>query len=221
MFIRVLTALCLAMALSQIAYAQTSDNSINVVGESGQIQSLEIPQTSNPAPKPTSNKAPVKSAPAKQPLSTQDLLKQMENALGNEVESLKKESTQKLTPPKAPPQKEKIQKSPPVKKKARQNVRKKNARTEIKKRTHTPSDIVPVPPSAKPAKPALVQPAPIVIDRNYALRKALDIAPPSRSFTVFENRTFKDRIVYQVTFKTTSGFHDILIDAETGDVLKR
>jgi len=58
------------------------------------------------------------------------------------------------------------------------------------------------------------------ITPEIAKRMAIEIAPPSRSVEVYR-RTYQDRPVYQVTFKTDRGFHDILIDAENGEILKR
>lgn len=66
--------------------------------------------------------------------------------------------------------------------------------------------------------PAYVAGQPVDADR--ALRLALDVAPPSRGYEVIR-RTYQDRPVFQVTFRTEDGLHDVLVDAETGDILKR
>jgi len=58
------------------------------------------------------------------------------------------------------------------------------------------------------------------ITPEIAKRMAIEIAPPSRSVEVYRRR-YKERPVYQVTFKTDHGYHDILIDAENGEILKR
>lgn len=58
------------------------------------------------------------------------------------------------------------------------------------------------------------------ITSDAALRLALEVAPPARSFEV-SRRVYQDRPVFQVTFKTENGLHDVLVDAETGEILKK
>lgn len=125
--------------------------------------------------------------------------------------------------------KEKPKKKSVVKKRKRVK-----SKVSSKKNVHhyQPSSMPPPLPRLKPEKPTYVVspsritdytdlPSNVKIDKDVALRIALEYAPPARSFTVYEGRQYKDRIVYQVTFRTEGGPHDILVDAETGDVLKR
>lgn len=101
----------------------------------------------------------------------------------------------------------------------------------VKKEAPSPKRTPPKPPSVKgPTKEEsigrVVKPAPAPvqegakIDKDAALRIALEIAPPARRFLV-SRRTYQDRPVFQVTFFTENGPHDILIDSETGEILKR
>ncbi|MAZ76961.1 MAG: hypothetical protein CMH31_06660, partial [Micavibrio sp.] len=117
-------------------------------------------------------------------------------------------------------------------KKKRKASKARRSRTKRNVHTYTKTNMPPPLPSLKPAKNAYVPTAPriidytnlpsgVVIDGDTALRIALEYAPPSRSFTVYEGRQHKGRVVYQVTFKTDGGPHDILIDAKNGKVLKK
>lgn len=133
---------------------------------------------------------------------------------------------------------EKNKTSKKILKKSGKDIKKKKIykKTVAKKRVITNSykktNALPPLPSIKPAKPVVSEhyyrdidytnlPNGVVITSDVARRIALEYAPPSRSVTVYENRKYKDRIVYQVTFKTDNGMHDILIDAQNGDVLKK
>ena len=59
-----------------------------------------------------------------------------------------------------------------------------------------------------------------VITRDLAIRAALEVAPPARGFEVY-GTIYKERPAFQVRFKTEDGPHDVLIDGETGKVLKK
>lgn len=179
-------------------------------------------------------------------MSAAELLKQME-AASHPADSkpvVVEEPPQKEVEPTIAPVKKKTQavikqkKYEPVKKAEKKKVvpskkEKKKAVTKTVKRTYLSSDLPPPLPNLKPNTPTQSSkaqariinyndvPNDIVMTRDIALRIALEYAPPARSFTVFEGRDYKGRIVYQVTFKTEGGPHDILVDAQNGKVLKR
>ena len=214
--------LCFFWGIAAMAQDQTS------------LQSLQIPQKKD----------------NQQPMSTQDLLKQMEQAFEGGAQVASEPSN--ITEKKAPPQKEiepieqierepvkpvtpKVVKTAPVVKK-KTNKKNVKRRAEQKKvslvRSYIPSTAFPPLPNIKPMNVEPVRhqerltdyrdlPDNIVITKDIATRVALEVAPPSKSFTVFEGRQYKDRIVYQVTFKTDSGLHDVLVDSQTGDILKK
>jgi uncharacterized membrane protein YkoI len=136
-----------------------------------------------------------------------------------------KEAVQKFEP-KAKPKK--------VIKKKTKKKRKLSPSRQSKAMTHkyVKTNMPPPLPLVKPPKPSYVATTPrivdytnlpsgVVIDSDTALRIALEYAPPARSFTVYEGRQHKGRVVYQVTFRTEGGPHDILIDAEDGKVWKK
>lgn len=119
-----------------------------------------------------------------------------------------------------------------VAKKKRASPKRASAK-KVYKRTYTPSALPPPLPNIKPDQPKYVEqlattiidyrniPDGVTITKDLALRIALEYAPPARSFTVFEGRDYNGTIVYQVSFKTDEGMHDILVDAQNGKVLKR
>ena len=57
-----------------------------------------------------------------------------------------------------------------------------------------------------------------VIPQNRAVAIAIDRAPPARDFDVFR-RMHGDRRVYAVVFRTDSGPYEVLVDAQSGDVV--
>lgn len=61
------------------------------------------------------------------------------------------------------------------------------------------------------------QPGPVT--RDEALRVALDVAPPSRSTEVYP-ADFNGLKVFQVVFKTEDGDQYILVDRQTGAIVK-
>ena len=63
-------------------------------------------------------------------------------------------------------------------------------------------------------------PADVTITRDLAVRVALEVAPPSRGYDVFR-MDYKGRPAYQIRFKTEGGPHDVLVDAQNGEVLKK
>lgn len=63
-------------------------------------------------------------------------------------------------------------------------------------------------------------PSGTVITRDLAVRVALEVAPPSRGFDVYQTN-YEGRPAFQVRFKTDNGPHDVVVDAETGKVLKK
>ena len=137
-----------------------------------------------------------------------------------EVESIKEAVIKKVEPKKT------------VAKKKRKITNSRRAKAKPKVQTYAKTNMPPPLPTLKPVKPAYAPmtprvvdytnlPSGVVIDSDTALRIALEYAPPARSFTVYEGRKYKDRVVYQVTFRTEGGPHDILIDSENGDVLKK
>lgn len=93
-----------------------------------------------------------------------------------------------------------------------------------KRREPRPDDAPYSPP--KPDKPGKMvsQPQPVAIPDGYpiteklAKRIALRIAPPSRDIDVYR-RSFEERAVYLVRFKTDKGFFDVLVDMESGDIV--
>lgn len=118
------------------------------------------------------------------------------------------------------------------KKPAVSKTTKKNA-PKVAQRTYIPSQLPPPLPALKPNEPAYVPqsiariidytniPEGVVITKDVALRIALEVAPPSRSFTVLDGRDYKGTTVYQVSFKTENGMHDVLVDAQNGKILKQ
>lgn len=85
--------------------------------------------------------------------------------------------------------------------------------------------------AAPPPKPAVVTPPRLpvqreiengqapVITRGKAISIALGYAPPSTDVEVYR-ASFQGRNVYAVEFKTEAGFHEVLIDDQTGKVLE-
>ncbi len=59
----------------------------------------------------------------------------------------------------------------------------------------------------------------VPLTRDDAVRIALKAAPPARRFQA-RQIVHKERPVYIVTFFTDGGPHDILVDAETGDIVQ-
>lgn len=58
------------------------------------------------------------------------------------------------------------------------------------------------------------------ISERQATRIALEIAPPSRGYNVLK-RTYDDKLIYVIRFRTERGQHDILVDALTGKILQQ
>ena len=222
-----LSVVCLGAFVPLIAHAQDT-GTIKVIRDDGAIQSIEIPSAPSVA-----EEVVVSPAPKTEPkvMSAEDLMKQMEEAIPAEAVSV----------PEVKPEPEETKpvvtkKDAPKAKKKKVIAKKKTTKSKAVAKSsvhqYMPSSTPPPLPNIKPPKPTYVaQPSRITdytdlpsntyIDRDVALRVALEYAPPARSFTVHDNRQYKDRIVYQVTFKTEDGPHDILVDAETGDVLKK
>ncbi len=78
---------------------------------------------------------------------------------------------------------------------------------------------------AAPAVPYVAPPpesaqAAGVIGKNRAVAIALSHAPPASNYKV-AGRMEGDRRVYAVTFRTEKGAHEVLVDAESGDILRR
>jgi len=199
------------------------------------IDSVKIPVQKN------------KTAPV---MSGQDLLKQMEGAIKapaplkndtkeardivsepikKDVETSSVENNKESVVKPVEPKPKKISKKSYNKKK---NAKKKRIVKKDIIRSYTAKVGPPPLPSFKPKANAISQvqkpvldyknlPSNMTIDKDTALRIALEYAPPARSFTVHENRTYKGKNVYQISFKTENGMHDILVDSESGRVLKK
>lgn len=178
-------------------------------------EKLPIPPDAVPLEEPINKVAPAPVQVKKETIETQTPKADVENT----------KSPIQVVVDKAP--KKKIAKKTAKKRKVYQSRQSKSITHKYAK-TNMPPPL----PRIKPEKPSSVVSTPRIIDytklpegvvihSDTALRIALEYAPPARSFTVYEGRQYKDRIVYQVTFRTEGGPHDILIDAENGDVLKK
>jgi hypothetical protein len=100
------------------------------------------------------------------------------------------------------------------KKEAAKSPEKKSVKKKSKKKK-TP----PVPPRPPVQKDSSSAAAPgVEITGRAATLIALDAAPPSSGFTSMR-QSYKGRDVYVVTFKTSDGPYDVLIDVVTGDVV--
>ncbi|MEM9469902.1 MAG: PepSY domain-containing protein, partial [Pseudomonadota bacterium] len=219
---RILVLSVLIFLLFTRVQAQDS-NSIRVVKEDGQIQSLEIPKATVPAVQKEEVQSPVI-------MTGEDLLKQMEKADVEKPQSAQEELKEQIVVKKEEIKVEQKKKQEKIVKTAP----KKGVTNKVKKqviKSYIPSSETTPLPSIKPQQRVVQKPSKKVdytnlpknfaIDKDAALRIALEYAPPARSYTVFENRQFQDRVVYQVSFRTPEGVHDVLVDAENGKVLKK
>jgi uncharacterized membrane protein YkoI len=212
MKIRMLTAsLLISLSMPQLAQAQ---NKIIILQKDGSREEiiLDQPTPAAKAPEPVSEKP---SAPTQ---TAEDLLKGEANLnVAPEVKAaIEPKTKQKSKPTIAPKTK------PIVKKEVPKAAVKQEVKIPTPKLKPNEQEIF----RAKTAKPLIdhIDPRDIpegtVITRDLAVRAALEVSPAARSFDVFST-TYKDRPVYQVRFKTEGGPHDVIIDGETGKVLRK
>lgn len=200
----------LLVVILAVPVAQAQDNVIRVINEDGSVTEFEIPGWGAEAPRVP------KAQPKVQP---------------------KKQAPQKRSPRKVEPKKTvPLLKDEPMAPTIDDAVGKTIEPSEMEVTPETLSESFPFPlPSRKPRVPAGfgkknvrdLPPAPTelmpgtVINEKRAIDIAIDHAPPSRKFKTF--RIVVDgRPVYQVVFKLDSGgVHEVLVDAFTGDLVKR
>lgn len=236
---------CLGALTNISVMAQDGAEVIKVIKDDGAIQSLEIPKQSEPTFPQSSMSAgdllKQMEAAMKDPV-VKDAVAEDKVNKGAEIfvpkssdDPIPKDAVPIFEPKNIEPVKAESVKFVPQKKtikKVKKKIVKKAPKRKVIARQYTQTNAPPPLPRLKPAKPILSAksyrsidyanlPSGVAITGDVARRIALEYAPPARSVTVYENRKYKDRTVYQVTFKTENGMHDILIDAENGDVLKR
>lgn len=207
MKLRLFLALFLFIPLS--AQAQ---NKIIVIGEDGKKQeiTLDQPQINPVEPEPAKESAPQISEPA--PLSASDLMRIEDPASPKPAPATQ---TQQSVPK---PQKA-VVKPPAIKR----SPVKQTSMIPIPPRKPSAEDVARWVEESKPVfnfvDPKNIPPD-VAITRDLAVRVALEVAPPSRGYEVFRT-DYKDRPAYQVRFKTEAGPHDVVVDAESGEVLKK
>lgn len=208
----------MAFGLMMAAPAQ-AQNKIIILKKDGSREEIIIDQPAVPEVQKPS--APtVKKIPGPKTMSAKELMEAAPVV----------ETVEEVAKPQAPKPKP-VVKPAPAKKKA---APKKAVKAKAKKVTPK-KPVTPVPPPkpdeegiarAKAARPLIdhIDPRNIppgtVITRDLATRAALEVAPPSRGFDVF-GTTYKDRPAFQVRFKTENGPHDVIVDGETGKILKK
>lgn len=179
------------LCLSAPAFAaDDSEYTIKVIGDDGSVQVLDLRQSAQPAPP---SAPPPEAAPAKPPPVKQEAA--VARPVPEDVVPEPAPAPQKAPEPKKPAVKKAAVKAPP-----------------------------PPPPQAvkPPPLPVQRQAAPgkaPVITRGKAISIALGYAPPSSDVEVFRSN-YQGREVYAVIFKTEGGFHEVLIDDQTGKVLE-
>jgi uncharacterized membrane protein YkoI len=224
-------------------FAQESAGAITVIRKDGAIQSLEIPKQ----PKATSQNTmsgldllqQMEAAIAKESAAPAQI--EVHQNIPGVPEVILKERKRLPIPAEAIPLEEpkinapvKIKKPviPAVKKTIKKTPLKSNVPSKVTTHKYAKTLVAPPLPNAKPLKSKVTVPVSraldytnlpdnVMIDSDTALRIALEYAPPARSFTVHEGRQYQGKSVYQVTFKTENGAHDVLIDSTNGDVLKK
>ena len=194
------------------AQAFAQDHVIRVIGDDGNETVVEIPSPNAPArapEKPASPSEPVvKKVPSRSILDPVPTQTQPAAAPALTPPAITK------TAPDIPVRSAPIPKPKTVKAAA------------IKKPVAPRPSAKPLPPMPDPAldpeKAAYYAPPKAVdgkeVSQKLAKRIALEIAPPSRNIQVFP-RTFEDRPVHVVRFKTDDGFFDVLVDRENGEIL--
>lgn len=192
-FLSISGCLFLFVLAAPMASAQAQQDRIIIIHKDGTSEEFKVP----------SGGAPVKSAPAPAPAPKI-------HTWVEPVPAVKRED-----PPPAPPAPQKP------------SVAKSAAARATPVPAQRPENALPIPPrkpdaeSRKPYRPyKWALPEGHAVTSDAALRIALEVAPPARSFEV-SRRIYQDRPVFQVTFKTEGGFHDVLVDAQTGEILKK
>ena len=190
---RILLAAMVCLSAPALA-ADDSEYTIKVIGEDGSVQVLDLRQAPNapdPLPHPAEPAAPEVPSPA--------------------------------------PVKEEVSAVPPVPKAER--APKAAAAPAPQKAAKKPAVKKAVVKAAPPPPPQAVKPPPLpvqrqaapgrppVITRGKAISIALGYAPPSSDVEVFRS-DYQGQEVYAVIFKTEDGFHEVLIDDQTGKVLE-
>lgn len=194
---RLFTLLWVAFLVGAVpALAESGDNMIRIINKDGSVTEFEIPAEKRlpPPAQPETAPAPATSpAPEAPSLAPQTALPEAAAPAPSPEPVLAPEST---APPKA-----KIVK---VKKKAKPRV-------FVPTPRHKPLATLALPPASPPQAPG-------EITREQAITIALEVAPPARSMDV-ERRSYEDRIVYVVAFRTDDGVQDVLVDAKSGDIV--
>ncbi len=187
--------------LSAPVFAQGGESAIKVIQEDGSVEVLEIPSTPVRTPLPQSPLrvlVPEEVPPTPPP-------------------QIEKEAILKVPDPEPLPEAEPKQEAAVEPAKAPLPTKRPAV---SKKKTVKPAGKIMPEKLARPSAPRTLEiPPGTVIDRDLALRIALEHAPPASGFDV-TLRTYNDRPVYQAVFKTENGPYIILVDQETGKVLK-
>ncbi len=200
--------------------APAAAEEIKVVNPDGSVSTLAVPKRAAP---PAAMRSPVFRQPgARTPPATSPMVRA--------PQSKKAAATPKAEmPQKAAPVKKKVVKAAPrPKAKPKETPAAEEvavlATLPVKAKPALVPDNVPLKPESmgrvvgKEKKQVAKPQGPVTA--AVATRIALEVAPPARGYEVTQ-RTYKDRPAFMVTFKTENGPHDILVDAQTGELLKR
>ncbi len=124
-----------------------------------------------------------------------------------------------VTPPAPKEQPQAVAAAKPVSVKPAKKAVRKSSAPSLQKAFVQKESVPPAPRIVPPKTPAAMSVPPgQEITRELALAIALPHAPPARSVDVV-NRTYKGKLVYFVQFKTDGGPRDVLVDAQSGDVV--
>ena len=125
---------------------------------------------------------------------------------------MKKPAAKKPVEKKVSPKKESTQKTSAKKSSDKKYSNKKPAPQKPKSEAKILKDV-------PPPEPRIVPPG-TVITPELAKSLALDYAPPART-TQVTRRVFEGRPVFVVTFMTETGAYDVLVDSESGRIVKK
>lgn len=183
--------LCFALMLIFVSHARAGDeNVIKIVQPDGSVVVVKLP---DPEPQPAPEREAVpqpQSAPKEEARVPQEQPSERAVPEAAPVPASKPERKAETLPPPAKPR--------PV-----------PTRAESEGRIQNP----------EPAPLPVLPPTPgRIITKEIATQIALENAPPARSMMVVK-RTFNGRLVWVVTFRTDAGTRDVLVDAETGEIV--
>lgn len=208
----------LVLALSCGPVFAADNNVIKIIREDGSVTKFELPEGAARSPvstKTTKQKAEKPKTQEKQQAVQKKQPEQESAPLEKAVSPEQKTKTENAAVDAEPVAREAEKKALPE--------QKVTSTEDVVEQAKPRKAALPVP-GRKPPIPnrlTLKEPKPgqQYITRDAALRIALDVAPPARRFNVVPV-TYKDKPAYQVTFVTDDGTKEIMIDAQTGDIMR-